>query len=63
MKWIGHNNPNQEDVQTILQHVRLDLVDRRYLVDEVAFLNVFLNNEAVKHFIWLASDNHKKIHS
>ena len=62
MKWIGHNKPNQEDVQTILQHVRLDLVDRRYLVDEVAFLNVFLN-EAVKHFIWLASDNHKKIHS
>ena len=51
LKWIGHNNPNQEEVQAAFEHVRLDLVDGRYLVNEVAFSDVVLNNEGVKKLI------------
>ena len=51
LKWIGYNTPNQEDVQAAFEHVRLDLVDRRYLVNEVAFSDVVLNNEGVKKLI------------
>ena len=51
MEWIGHNHPNQKDVQAIFEHVRLDLVDGRYIVNEVVFSNVVLNNEGVKKLI------------
>ena len=35
MKWIGHKNSTQWGIKAIFEHVRLDLVDRRYLVNEV----------------------------
>ena len=51
MEWIGHNHPNQKDVQAIFEHVRMDLVDRSYLVNEVAFSDVVFTNEPVKNLV------------
>ena len=51
LKWIGHNNPNQKDVQTIFEQVRMDLVDRHFLVNEIVFSHVVLNNESVKKLV------------
>ena len=51
LKWIGHNNPNQEDVQAAFEHVRLGLVDRHFIVNDVAFSDVVLNNESVKKLV------------
>ncbi|XP_041374801.1 actin-binding protein IPP-like [Gigantopelta aegis] len=48
MQWIEHNNPKQEDVQSIFENVRLDIVDRQFLVNEVAFTDIVLENSAVK---------------
>ena len=58
MIWIKHNNPEQEDIQAIFQHVRLNLVDRNFLVNEVAFSNVVLNNEAVKKLVQNVLSSH-----
>ncbi|XP_041374160.1 uncharacterized protein LOC121387201 [Gigantopelta aegis] len=51
MQWIEHNNPEQEDVQSILKNVRLDIVDRHFLVNEVAISNIALENSAVREII------------
>ncbi|XP_041374664.1 kelch-like protein 2 [Gigantopelta aegis] len=51
MKWIDHNNPEQEDVQSIFENVRLDIVDRQFLVNEVAFSKIVLENSAVREMI------------
>ncbi|XP_041379197.1 kelch-like protein 24 [Gigantopelta aegis] len=51
MKWIEHNNPKQEDVQSISESMRLDIVDRQFLVNEVAFSKIVLENGAVRKMI------------
>ncbi|XP_041347312.1 kelch-like protein 2 [Gigantopelta aegis] len=51
MKWIEHNNPEQEDVQSIFENVRLDIVDRQFLVSDVVFSKIVLENSAVKEMI------------
>ena len=51
MKWMEHNNLEQEDIQVIFQHIRLNLVDRNFLGNEVAFSNVVFNNEAVRKLV------------
>ncbi|XP_041347313.1 kelch-like protein 5 [Gigantopelta aegis] len=48
MNWIEHNNPEREDVQSIFENVRLDSVDRQFLVNEVAFSKIVLENSAVR---------------
>ena len=50
-KWIEHNNPEQDDIQAIFQQVRLELVDRQFVLNEVVFSNVFLQNEAVRKHV------------
>ncbi|XP_041374158.1 kelch-like protein 2 [Gigantopelta aegis] len=51
MKWIEHNNPEQEDVQSIFVNVRLDIVGRQFLVNEVAFSKIVFENSAVREMI------------
>ncbi|XP_041374153.1 kelch-like protein 2 [Gigantopelta aegis] len=51
MNWIEHNNPEQEDVQSIFENVRLDIVDRQFLVNEIAFSKIVFENSAVREMI------------
>ncbi|XP_041379198.1 uncharacterized protein LOC121391740 [Gigantopelta aegis] len=51
MNWIEHNNPEQEVVQSIFEKVRLDIVDRQFLVDEVAVSKIVIENSAVREMI------------
>ncbi|XP_041374965.1 kelch-like protein 2 [Gigantopelta aegis] len=51
MKWIEHNNPDADDVQVIFHNVRLDIVDRRFLVNEVVFTNIVIENNVVRKMI------------
>ncbi|XP_041374560.1 kelch-like protein 2 [Gigantopelta aegis] len=51
MKWIEHNNTEQEDVQSIFENVQLDIVDRQFLVNEVAFSKIVLENSAVREMM------------
>ncbi|XP_041374156.1 kelch-like protein 3 [Gigantopelta aegis] len=51
MKWIEHNNPDVDDVQYIFENVRLDIVDRQFLANEVVFAKIVLENNAVRKMI------------
>ncbi|XP_041374163.1 kelch-like protein 3 [Gigantopelta aegis] len=51
MNWIEHNNPEQEDVQSIFENVRLDIVGQQFLVNEVAVSKIVFENGAVRGMI------------
>ncbi|XP_041374162.1 kelch-like protein 40 [Gigantopelta aegis] len=51
MKWIEHNNPEQGDVQIIFENIRLDIVGRQFLVNDVAVSNIVLENNSVREII------------
>ncbi|XP_041376701.1 kelch-like protein 10 [Gigantopelta aegis] len=40
MKWIEHNNPDEDDVRGIFEKIRLDIVDSQFLIKEVVISNV-----------------------
>ncbi|XP_041361842.1 kelch-like protein 23 [Gigantopelta aegis] len=51
MKWIMHNNPDHEDVKTIFENVRLDIVDSQFLINEVVFSDIVCKNKSVQEMI------------
>ncbi|XP_041361930.1 kelch-like protein 2 [Gigantopelta aegis] len=51
MKWIEHNNPDQDDVKVIFENVRLDNVDSQFLIDDVKFSDIVSKNKSVQVMI------------
>ncbi|XP_041374816.1 kelch-like protein 24 [Gigantopelta aegis] len=51
MQWIEHNNPDVDDCQYIFENVRLDIINRQFLVNEVVCAKFVLENNAVMNMI------------
>ncbi|XP_041361844.1 kelch-like protein 5 [Gigantopelta aegis] len=51
MKWIVHNNPDHDDVKTIFEKIRLDIVDSQFLINEVIFSDIVCKNKSVQEMI------------
>ncbi|XP_041346977.1 kelch-like protein 6, partial [Gigantopelta aegis] len=51
MKWLERNNPDTDDVKHIFEMIRIDLVDPKFLVENVVFSKFVLDHDRVKLMI------------
>ncbi|XP_041361833.1 kelch-like protein 25 [Gigantopelta aegis] len=61
MKWIEHNNPDQDDVKLIFENVRLDIFDSQILIDQVVFSDIVSKNKSVQEMIQKELHSHRQV--
>ncbi|XP_041372692.1 kelch-like protein 25 [Gigantopelta aegis] len=58
MKWLEANNPDADDVKHIFEMIRINLVDPKFLVENVVFSKFVLDHDTVKLMITNAMRSH-----
>ncbi|XP_041376702.1 kelch-like protein 5 [Gigantopelta aegis] len=51
MKWIEHNQPDEDDMKCIFEKVRLDIADPKFLIREVVCSSVLSKNKSVQEMV------------
>ncbi|XP_041372689.1 ectoderm-neural cortex protein 1-like [Gigantopelta aegis] len=51
MQWLERNNPDADDVKHIFEMIRINLVDPKFLVENVVFSKFVLDHDSVKLMI------------